>query len=332
MPSSTPSLLRPAARPAFRAHAGHGFTLTELLVAIGIIALLIAILLPALSKVIARAKTTQTQSTIQEFAKACDAFQQEFGFYPGIVPEAILASDPKISGTENALLHLMGGAVDQDDPAYGSFSGDWTQITFGSGANTFSIKVNPQEIGRGPRVAGKQYPPFFAPKQSELIATTQTYSGSGFPFSQSLPDLVDSWGQPVLYLRAMRDVGPLVGAPGVAQFAVGPIQPYIANVIELGELGRSQETSILVTAPDVPQTLAQIIRQPAFGKGNEPLNGTARGRYAIISAGPDGVFFSRFDGIGTQAAPKDDIVSQASNAAGPTAVQEYDDIRVFGGG
>lgn len=310
----------------------HGFSLTELLVAIGIIALLIAILLPALSKVIGRAKTTQTQSTMQEFAKACDAFQQEFGFYPGIVPEPILAADPKISGTENALLHLMGGAVDQDDPAYASFGGAWTEVTFGTGANQFRIKVNPQEIGRGPRVAGKQYPPFFAPKQTELQAVTQEYSGSGFPLSVDLPDLVDAWGQPVLYLRAMRDSGPLVGPPATSQFAFGPILPYLQGVTALGELGKSQETSILVTAPDVAAALAQIIRQPAFGRGSEPLAGTPRGRYAIISAGPDGVFFSRFDGIGTQSTPRDDIVSQASNSAGPTAVQEYDDIRVFGGG
>ena len=87
----------------------RGFTLIEIMVVIGIIALLVGILLPALSKVQERARMTQTLGLMQEFSKACDAFQQEFGRYPGLVPEEILANDPQISGTENAMLELMGG-------------------------------------------------------------------------------------------------------------------------------------------------------------------------------------------------------------------------------
>ncbi|MFO0828600.1 MAG: prepilin-type N-terminal cleavage/methylation domain-containing protein [Phycisphaerales bacterium] len=322
--------------PSLIARRRRAFTLTELLVAIGIIALLIAILLPALAKALGKAKATQTASTMQEFAKGCDAYFQEFGRYPGLVPEQILASDPKISGTENALLALMGGAVDQDDPSYNSFtsSDGWVTIDFGSGTNSFEIKVNPLKVGEGPRVAGKQYPPFFAPKATEVAPAKHSTTVGGPGPSPDLPDLVDAWGQPIIYLRAIRDTGPLVGAETVAQFSRRPIFPYIEGIVELGELGKSQASSVLAIGNDAQKdaTLAQIIRSPAIGAGNAPLNGTARGRYVIISPGPDGIFFSSEQVRTSAGNPLTDIVSQATNPAGPDLVKSYDDVIVAGGG
>ena len=326
-----------------RTAASRGFTITELLVAIGIIVLLIGILLPALGKVLQRAKATQTASTMQEFAKACDAFQQEFGYYPGLVPEDILANDPKITGTENAILHLCGGGIDQNDPLYanppGGSSG-WTEITFGSGANQFKIKVNPSRVGTGPRIAGQEYAPFFAPKASELTPTTGQVAQSGAPASLVLPDLLDAWGQPVIYLRSMREVGPLVGNGTAGQYSLSPTLGYVmsspgaeeSDIVGLGDLGKDQAPSLFRSAANVDATLAQIIRNPAFGKRDEPLNGTPAGRYVLISAGPDGVYYSKFDGLGTPSAPKIDIVSTTGNPAGPEIVSKYDDVRVFGGG
>ena len=94
--------------------ARPGFTLVELLVVVGIIALLIGLLLPALGKVVQRAKSTQTMGTMQNFAKACDAYFQEFGEYPAAVPDSVLyrgtgqdAQLPRITAMENALLALM---------------------------------------------------------------------------------------------------------------------------------------------------------------------------------------------------------------------------------
>ena len=156
--------------------------------------LLVGILLPALGKVQERAKATQTLGLMQEFGKACDSFQQEFGSYPGLVPEDILANDPQISSTENALLELMGGGVrkaDLDDVTYAALSSadGWTEIAFtipgGVAPNDkYYIKLNPGKVGEGPRIKGKQYPPLFAPKANDLQPIAGRVDPAGQPLAK----------------------------------------------------------------------------------------------------------------------------------------------------
>ena len=80
-------------------------------------------------------------------------------------------------------------------------------------------------------------------------------------------------------------------------------------------------------------------QQPAPQLANQfdadkPLQSSPRGKYMIISAGKDGIFFSNQDGPGTKKAPITDIVTSAgiTKMGGLGALDNYDDIKVFGGG
>ena len=59
-----------------------GFTLTEMIIVIAIISVLVAILLPALSKVKTAAERTEAQTEMAQLTTACTTFKQKFGFMP----------------------------------------------------------------------------------------------------------------------------------------------------------------------------------------------------------------------------------------------------------
>ncbi|MEI6878962.1 MAG: prepilin-type N-terminal cleavage/methylation domain-containing protein [Planctomycetota bacterium] len=309
----------------------RGFTLVELLVAIGIIMVLIGILLPALGKVSTKAKMTSTTATMNEFAKACDVFYTQFGYYPGIVPEAMLAAtvNPPISGTENALLHLMGGAIRNDDPTYAASAG--TEFTFGTtGTGQVKIKINAIDIGKGPRIEGKQYDPFFTPKDAQLkIAVGQV--GQTLP----LPDLLDAWGQPIGYIRSSRPTGLMTGTVAEnPQFFIEPLFPYF-NSTGLGDLAIDQTVNSVFyagTNANKQEYLAQLIRHPAMGSFavlGDAKAGTPRGKYFLFSAGSDGIYFAK---LGDGPTPTATFTFAGADARKPDVVTTYNDIVVSGGG
>jgi type II secretory pathway pseudopilin PulG len=282
--------------------------MTELMVVVAIIAVLAGILLTAMGGVRRRAMSTQTQSTMQEFAKACEAFQLEHNRYPGMIPEQALANLDAlalgaipISGTENALLDLMGGArakstllnpTDPDfedipdcDPTAGNICPNLDDVAW-------ELRVAVNRIGEGPKINGRLYAPYFTPTQKSL----QAVEGQKSEPSQDvqIPDLVDSWGQPIIYVRRARSSGKLVGdSDQTAQFYIATMKPYTESA-GLGRLSGDQEAqSILNVAAEPEATFAQILRHPGFGS-----SGT---------------------------------VAEAQHNT-PRVVEEYDDLRVFGGG
>ena len=356
-PMTTTTTVRARRAPAAPARTLRAFTLVELLVVIGVIGLLIGLLLPALGKVVERARSTTTTGTMQEFAKACDAYFQEFSEYPGAIPDEYLyaagndSTVPVISGTGNALLALMGGSRVPSDPDYATYTGTVVTLT-ANGLPNFVIKIDPTRMGEGPMRNGKKYDPFYAPKGKEFAITT----GRAPPTTGTdpkLPDLVDAWGQPIIFIKQQRTMGSLVpNGTDPGQFNRWGMLPYTLST-SLGELSQDQTTANNPTkyslfntssaggksgADARNLTLGQLIRHAALNVQNGSASdtdkvyaGTARGRYFLFSAGADGVYFSVAQGYGTNSAPKADIVSLGQNADGPNVAARFDDLIVTGG-
>jgi len=192
---------------------------------------------------------------------------------------------------------------------------------------------------RGPGGGGRGRPPprgapsFPPPPGSPPAVDGQRGGAIDAP---PLPDLVDAWGQPIGFMRRIRPLGTLVRSPGAsdtAQFDPTGLLPYV-TADRIGRLAKLQEYSAsgnvegsvltgLEDEPEARDNLARLIRNPAF-------DDQARGTFVLMSAGPDGIYFSAADGPGTRTEPVVDLLDEDLDLPDDVA-GEYDDLLTFGG-
>ena len=336
MHTSTPTLDERPSQARRGDEPRRGFTLVELLVVIGIIALLVGLLLPALAAVREKGKITQTKTLMKNLGDAVDSFVLTHNRQPGAISERQLASDSnnylKLSGTENALLELMGGLSP-------------------NGTDRFTIAgidVWRDDIGLGPVINGAKYDSYFKPNPRDFYYVKgqlgQQDVNNNLPEDGdvALPDLIDSFGAPIILwsnsgskAKGLRDIS---GRPAVVAFNVqsgntNQAAPYYYSSFQsyansdglfVGAGGGSPvdqhsrsylaETGSSIGGGTALQLAQAIAAHPT-------LDSVPRGGYIMLSAGKDLIYFS-----------KEQVDKpQENNRWSDIDLKRFDDIVQYGG-
>ncbi|USO00059.1 MAG: hypothetical protein H6810_05195 [Phycisphaeraceae bacterium] len=202
-------------RPATARCARRAFSIIELLTVIGIIALLIAILVPTLAGVRTAGRKAATQSLLTELVSAASKFELDNRRKPGYFAMSELGSEtnfangsgPGLTYMENALLELSGaGAVRTEGPS------DNPDLWNGGNASDWVV-VNPtgdpsRDIWVKADLIGSDEGNYFLPDAGSLVhmradieqqlGTITSNQPNNASLPDGLPDLVDSFETPVL--------------------------------------------------------------------------------------------------------------------------------------
>ncbi|MGD0139062.1 MAG: prepilin-type N-terminal cleavage/methylation domain-containing protein [Tepidisphaeraceae bacterium] len=189
----------------FRISRAAGFTLTELLIVIGIITILIGILLPVVNRVRRIAYVADTQNEISQLANACNQYYTTFHAYPGPF------SNDDTAGNLNSTIGNPSGAATltqlyfngsyvtslPTNATYGPVNATWTvtgaenlvlglmgglRLNTTSGTPPYPLAFAPTEVGLGPMSLNPSNPsrtPSFFPAGSNYLMWCQTVGSNG---------------------------------------------------------------------------------------------------------------------------------------------------------
>jgi prepilin-type N-terminal cleavage/methylation domain-containing protein len=181
----------------------RAFTLVELLIVIGIIAVLIGILIPVIGAVRKAAYAASSRNNIKTIANAIDSYQVTYLAYPGVFSNAQITAGvnpgagANITMSENCLLALAGGLT-------------------GATGTTYTAT----DVGRGPLTFGtpQKRLPGFVDATNKAMSTNGSDLDPSANWGSTVPEFIDAFpsAMPIIYLRARVGSAGLVDASGAA--------------------------------------------------------------------------------------------------------------------
>lgn len=272
----------------------RGFTLVELLVVIGIIAVLIGILIPTVAAVRRAAYRADTQNLITQIGSAITRYYQDFNAYPGPFSNDQIAA----GGSPQANSVALSGASDitqSENLALGLLGG----LRYDGGSFTFNAADMRQAMGpvsMNP-AAPKRYSAYM-PASEDMLSGGQFGTGDSV-----VPEFVDTWPAdeqlPIIYVRARVGASGIISdattASAVYQYDRRFVAPYLRpesgafpgdGLTALGDFSDASRVD------DTPKGNAlRYFAHPSMG-GNNNASGTPveKDRFILFAAGPDRIY------------------------------------------
>lgn len=275
----------------------RGFTLTELLVVVGIIIILMGLLIPALGAARRAARKAGTESTMTGVISAVQQFRTDNNRLPGYVSQQALSESarPGFTTMENALLDL-GGGVDPETP-----------VDPAKGVIEMEVQSGDQFIVNTRLIGSTEGPGYLTGVTTSLQAVDQSkqdFGGStGAPQmdEELMPDVVDGWGNPIaLWIKdefagSTEDFAEIDWGNGAS-----PAQFYYSCNSGYYRTTRQAESSLLNTRglrdANVLLTMEALLGHPSFPKdvNVDPIEpALPRGDFILHSAGSDELYLER---------------------------------------
>jgi prepilin-type N-terminal cleavage/methylation domain-containing protein len=313
----------------------RAFSLVELLTVIGILAIVMAIIIPTMNNARRTAKLADTRAMLAGLQQACSSFYNENRRDPGYFNAKDMGSASNATAgfdsMSNLMLDLMGGIVPNGTTGNGI-------IMVGPGT-TPQTQVTVDLGGFGATHTGSSgalIKNYFVPDAKRMVAQNQPNqrygSGAGSAAGSGgdmLPSLVDGFGSPILAwvqddpsASMFADVGypsttAVPPAPPTAQFYWNQNCAFLeSSVTKLGKIGESQAFSLGAATGSLlgkqntnkVATMGGLLGNPAAADPTAPASAprpaAPRGPIVFHSAGADGIFVGTHDkGGGTGNVP-----------------------------
>jgi prepilin-type N-terminal cleavage/methylation domain-containing protein len=300
--------------------ARRGFTLTEMLVVIGIIVLVLSIATPMVTRAWRAGDRARTAADLQAIATALEAYKQDHGMYPPVPAGAPYSGGP----TDFNGARMLCRALIAPGPAVASLA---NSADIADGAGTAKTQGGPEtEPGPGFRTRkapgpdgrldsaddvpqGRVYGPYLPPDRFKLGDP----SGSTNP-KPGLLAILDRYNRPILYYPATGKPN-IRGDNGYAAVRTGTIRP----MFNIADNAGARDPAMSPKVPNNNVLGLMLGDLNGDGKITSPEEPAFEGSFVLWSSGPDEIF-------GPPAGP--DIA--AGDVAGwRKAIEKSDDVTNF---